>query len=354
VLLSPSWWLGAVLIVFLYTPLVNHLLPGADIWLSAFLAAMFTVLLGISVLLHELGHCLVALRLGLPVRRVRLFLLGGLSEIAGNAQRPAWEGLIAAAGPAVSLSLAAATGLGWLAMRPEGAVWLLVAQTCVANLVVGLFNLLPGLPLDGGRLLRAATWAGTGKRRIGTLAGVAGAGVVAFGLIVWAIAGLIADTPGQWLRLAVCLLMAWFVIAGASAEHTAERQRRWPATLQLSELVRPVLQLPAESPVGDALLAAAGRGVVLVRADGVAAGLLDQSAAQQTALSSPRAPAEGSATPVRPEMILRSADPPDVVLDQMHTVPSEQFLVVDADGRPCGVLRRDDVNSALWSAASED
>ncbi|GAA4845920.1 site-2 protease family protein [Saccharopolyspora rosea] len=347
VLLSPSWWLGAVLIVLLYTPLVGRILPGAGVWESALIAAVFTVLLAVSVLLHELGHCLVALRLGLPVRRVRLFLLGGISEVSRTPVKPAQEGVVAAAGPAVSIALAAATGVGWFALAPVGAIWLLVAQTCVANLAVAVFNLLPGLPLDGGRMLRAATWSVTGRRATGTTAGVVGAGVVAACLIAWALVGLLRDAPDQWLRLGVCVLMSWFVIAGAGAEHAAEQRRRWPDGLALRDLVRPVLQLPAESPVGDALLAAAGRGVVLVRADGIAVGLLDQTAAERLATRAPHEPAERAAEPVAAETILLDSESPDEVLDRVRAVLAWQFLVVDADGRPSGVLRREDLREAM-------
>lgn len=346
-LLSPSWWLGAALIVLLYTPLVGQLLPQAGVWTSAVIAAMFTVLLAASVLLHELGHCLVSLRFGLPVRRVRLFLLGGISEISRTPPRPRQEALIAGAGPAVSLVLAAASGLGWLALNPGDAIWLLVAQTCVANFAVGVFNLLPGLPLDGGRMLRALTWASTGRRHSGTTAGVVGAAVVAIVLVGWGIAGLVGDARGQWLRFGVCVLMAWFVVAGAGAEHAAERRRYWPEGLELRQLVRPVLQLPAESPVSDALTAAAGRGVVLVRADGIAVGLLDQAAAERLATSAPQEPAERAAEPVTPETILLDGEPADVFLERVHNVLARQFLVVDAEGRPSGVLRREELRNAL-------
>lgn len=350
VLLSPSWWLGAGLIVLLYTPLVGRILPAADVWTSALIAAAFTVLLAISVLLHELGHCIVALRLGLPVRRVRLFLLGGLSEIARTPPKPSQEGLVAVAGPVVSIALAAVTGVGWFALAPDGAIWLLVAQTCVANLAVAVFNLLPGLPLDGGRMVRSVIWALTGQRHSGTTAGVVGAGVVAFGLICWAMLGLVRDDQDQWLRLGVCVLMAWFVVAGASSEHAAEQRKRWPDGVVLHDLVRPVLQLPAESPVSDALLAAAGRGVVLVRADGIAVGLLDQTAAERLATHTPQEPAERAAEPVTPDTILLDSDPSDTVLERVQTVLAWQFLVVDAEGRPSGVLRREDLRNALNSA----
>src|SRR3954468_13258444 len=74
VLLAPSWWIGSLVVVVLYAPLVGRLLPDASMLTSWLLAGAFALLLGLSVLAHELGHCLAALRLGIPVRRLRLFL----------------------------------------------------------------------------------------------------------------------------------------------------------------------------------------------------------------------------------------------------------------------------------------
>ena len=233
VLLAPSWWIGSLIVVVLYAPLVRHLLPDASTATSWLLAAAFAVLLGLSVLAHELGHCLVALRLGIPVRRLRLFLLGGLSEVARTPKRPSQEGLVAAAGPVVSLLLGAFCGLLMFAVPPGGAVWLLIAECAVANLAVGVFNLLPGLPLDGGRLVRAGVWAVTGIRAKGTRAAVAGGAVVATALLVWALWGLAVESPDRWLRLAVCVLTAWFVVLGARSELAAEQRRVWPEGLRL-------------------------------------------------------------------------------------------------------------------------
>ncbi|WP_141995642.1 site-2 protease family protein [Amycolatopsis cihanbeyliensis] len=349
VLLAPSWWIGSLLIVVLYAPLVDELLPGASAGASWTLAAAFAVLLGLSVLAHELGHCVVALRLGIPVRRLRLFLLGGLSEVSRTPRQPRHEGLVAGAGPVVSLLLAALCALLLLAVPSGGPVWLLVAQCAVANLAVGVFNLLPGLPLDGGRLLRAGVWSLTGTRERGTRAAVVGGGVVAAGLLVWALWGLATGSPDRWLRLGVCVVTAWFVAIGASRELAQEGRRSWPDGLELTDLVRPVLQLPAESPVADALAAAAGRGVVLVRADGVAAGLLDERAAEQLAEGTPQAPAELAAEPISAETVLLSSEPGEEVAERVRDTPAWQFLVVDEEGRPSGVLHRDDLRAALAS-----
>ncbi|GGM62537.1 peptidase M50 [Longimycelium tulufanense] len=347
ILLAPSWWFGAAVIVLLYVPLVERLLPSAGIGTAFALAVAFAVLLALSVLLHELGHCLVALRLGLPVHRVRLYLLGGLTEVARTPSQPRQEGVVAAAGPLVSVVLTVLPLGVFFLLEPGTPLALLVLQTAVANGLVAASNLLPGLPLDGGRMLRAGVWAVTGRRGTGTRAGVVGAGVVAAGLAWWAAAGLAAGAEDRWLRLGVCVLMAWFIVVGAGAELLSEQRRRWPDGVRLADLVRPVLQLPAESPVADALAASAGRGVVLVRADGVAAGLLDQKAATALAAVSPLAPAERAAEPIRPETVLLDSDPGEEVADRVGTTAAFQFLVVDAEGRPAGVLRREDLRAAL-------
>ncbi|MFB9903453.1 site-2 protease family protein [Allokutzneria oryzae] len=350
VLLAPSWWLFAVLVVLFYTPLVGLLLPGSPLWVSASLAAVFAVLLAVSVLLHELGHCFAALRLGLPVRRVRLQMLGGVSEVVRTPSTPSHEGIVAAAGPVVSLLLTGVFGLGLLLSEPETVAWVLLLQATIANGAVALFNLLPGLPLDGGRIVRAAVWGATGHRGAGTRAAVIGAGLVAAGLVWWAVRGLVDGGPDQWLRLGVCVLMAVFVVMGASSEYAAERRTGWPPGLTLAELLRPVLQLPAESPVADALAAAAGRGVVLVRADGIAVGLLDTAVAERLAAAQPNTPAEQAAEPITAETVLLAADSGEEVAERVRTTAAWQFLVVDEDGRPSGVLRREDLLAALGSA----
>jgi Zn-dependent protease len=347
VLLSPSWWIGSVVVTLLYAPLVGRLVPGTGWVASIALAATFAILLGASVLAHELGHCVVALRMKIPVRRLRLYLLGGLSEVARTPQKPSQEGWVAAAGPAVSLVLGLLFGAGLLVVPSSGPVWLLVLECAVANLAVAAFNLLPGLPLDGGRMLRAGVWAMTRRRRFGTKAAVAGGGLVAAGLVVWALAGLISGSADEWLRLGVCVITAWFVISGASAEYAAEQRHSWPPGMRLTDVIRPALQLPAESPVGDALVAAAGRGVVLVRADGVASGLLDDVTAQQLAATSPLSPAEQAAQPIRPDTVLFESEPGDEIVERVRETAAWQFLVVNDDGLPIGVLRREDLRHAL-------
>jgi hypothetical protein len=117
--------------------------------------------------------------------------------------------------------------------------------------------------------------------------------------------------------------------------------------LRVSEVVRPVLQLPAESPVGDALVASAGRGVVLVRPDGLASALLDEVAARQLAAHSPLAPAEQAGQLLSPETVLFASESGEDIVERVRETAAWQFLVVDDEGNPTGVLRREDLSAAL-------
>jgi Zn-dependent protease len=354
VLLAPSWWIGSLVIVACYTPLVGRLLPTSGELAAVAVAASFTVLLGLSVLAHELGHCLTALAMGIGVRRLRLFLLGGVTDLTRAPRKPRHEGLVAAAGPAVSVALGLAFGGLALSVAPGTAAWLLLGETAIANLAVAVFNLLPGLPLDGGRMFRASVWAMTGRRVLGTWLAVSGAGLVVGALLVWAVLGLVDESPGRWLRLGVCVITGWFVIMGAGEELAAARSRDWPAGLRLATLVRPILELPAETPVGEALAASAGRAVVLVRADGVAAGLLDERAASRLAAGTPRSPAEQAAERIGPENVLCAAETEEELLDRVSGSTAEQFLVVGAEGKATGVLDRRHMSSAVEAHRARD
>jgi Zn-dependent protease len=153
VFVAPSWFLFAAFVVLTYGPALAEEQGRARAYTAA---AAFAVLLLGSVLLHEVGHCLVARAFGLPVRRITVTFLAGLTEITSPPQTPAREYAVAVAGPMVSLLLAG-LGFGSLPLLDEGSlVRLLMEILAVTNTAVAVFNLLPGLPLDGGRVLRAA------------------------------------------------------------------------------------------------------------------------------------------------------------------------------------------------------
>ena len=150
--LHASWLLLLVLGISTLQPLFAQRMGGSGVPL----ALVTTLLLVLSILLHEVGHALVARRLGLRVATISLFLTGGLTEIEGDVAQPGDELKISLAGPAVSGLLALlAAGAAWWSGGEYQLVWGLLAA---ANGLLAVFNLLPCYPLDGGRALRAMLW----------------------------------------------------------------------------------------------------------------------------------------------------------------------------------------------------
>ncbi|MEJ6586114.1 MAG: site-2 protease family protein [Synechococcus sp. ArSW.bin.68] len=165
----PSWFIILVLFTLVFQQ-DAALLPGASgsPALSWLLGLATALLLFVSVLLHELGHSLVALREGVKVVSITLFLLGGVARVERECSTPMGSFRVAAAGPAVSFLLA---GLLLATQHAAGHAnplfGNLVERLGYLNLVLALFNLLPGLPLDGGLILKALVWQFTGSQRRG-------------------------------------------------------------------------------------------------------------------------------------------------------------------------------------------
>lgn len=166
---APSWFLVAALITWVFGGQLDRVLPelgGARYLVSLFFAVAFYA----SVLVHELAHTVVALRQKLPVRRIQLQFFGGVSEIEKESETPGREFLLAFVGPLLSLVLGGAFYLALDLVEPGTVPGVLIAGLTISNLLVAVFNLLPGLPLDGGRMLRAVVWKLTGKPMSGTVA----------------------------------------------------------------------------------------------------------------------------------------------------------------------------------------
>jgi Zn-dependent protease len=166
---------------------------------------------------HELAHALVSRRFGIRVRAITLFLFGGVAEIEGEIDRPGAEFAVALVGPAVSLVLASLSGLVAVTAGDHGwrAVEALFGTLALVNLGVTLFNLVPGLPLDGGRLLRAGLWRLTGDRRRATRVAAGGGRVVAVALaLLGCVLALTGDPAGLWYVPMGAFL---WVLAGSSA-----------------------------------------------------------------------------------------------------------------------------------------
>lgn len=170
--INVSWFIIFALVawslVSLYFPANYRDYSTAAHWIMGIVAAL---LLFASVVLHELGHSYVAQTHGVPIRRITLFLFGGVSQLTRESPDPATEIKIAAAGPGVSFLLAAAFWALYLATSGADALRgarPVLKYLAVVNAMLGGFNLIPGFPLDGGRLLRAGLWKATGNLRRST------------------------------------------------------------------------------------------------------------------------------------------------------------------------------------------
>src|SRR5437899_7791511 len=194
-----------------YFPTVNAGLGAGTYWVLGVVSAL--LLFG-SVLVHELGHSLVAGARGIRVDSITLFIFGGVSNITREAPTARDEFLIAVVGPVTSLVLA---GLFWLVgqVLPAGTALSAVASyLAFTNLLLGAFNIVPGFPLDGGRVLRSILWGTTGDMARATrIASYVGQGV-AFLMIAWGGSRLLAGGVfgGLWTAF-----IGWFLNSGAES-----------------------------------------------------------------------------------------------------------------------------------------
>jgi Zn-dependent protease len=193
-----------------YFPNAAPDLPAVSYWIKGTLAAL---LLFTSVCVHELAHSIVARRYGLSIISITLFIFGGVAQIKGEPPRPEAEFRIAIAGPASSFLLA--FFFYFLSLNTIGGVKALFAYVAQINLIIGAFNLIPGFPMDGGRVLRSVIWE---KKRDFFYATRKAAGIgqkIAIFFIFFGIFSIFAGMPGGiWL-----MLVGWFLFTAAQASY---------------------------------------------------------------------------------------------------------------------------------------
>lgn len=238
-----SWFIILALITWSLAeglfPLVYVDLSRATLWLMGLAAALG---LFASIVFHELAHSLVARRYGLPIKGITLFVFGGVSEMEEEPSSARAEFMIAIAGPVSSLALASTFyGLSVLGMKVgvPGPVVGVVAYVAIMNFVLAIFNLLPGFPLDGGRVLRSILWYWKGDLRwaTGVAAGVGkgfGMALVALGVMNLVLGSLVAGM--------------WWVLIGLFLRSAADRSYRQLIVRQALEGKR-VRRFMDETPV---------------------------------------------------------------------------------------------------------
>jgi Zn-dependent protease/CBS domain-containing protein len=349
VFISPYWFVIAGVFILIYANDLAATLHGATRFI---VAAAFVVLLYVSVLIHELSHSLVARSYKLPVRRILLYPLGGFSEIEKEPPTPGKEFMVSAAGPALSLVLAA-VGYGLMQVVPLDTIGgTLCSQLRWANLVVGLFNLLPGLPLDGGRMLRAVIWKLSGRQSMATIAAAWSGRVLAVGLFVIPfVTGAVTGTGGDITMVLWLAVIAAFMWTGAGQAIKATRFRERLPALQARRLARKAVSVAADTPLAEAIRRAEesnARAVVIVDHEDTPIAILDEKAVSDTpAQRRPWLEARSMARTLEPNLVL-SADLSGMdLIDAISRAPATEYLLIERSGQVFGVLARRDVDHAL-------
>jgi Zn-dependent protease/CBS domain-containing protein len=346
VYVSPYWFIIAGVFSIIYANDLSSELSGN---IRYVVAVAFVVLLYLSVLVHELSHSVVARGFGLPVRRILLHPLGGISEIEREAPTPGREFAVAAAGPALSLALGA-VGWGLSQLVPYGVTGALIKQLMFANIIVGVFNLLPGLPLDGGRMLRAVIWKVTGKPTTATIAAAWVGRILALGLLaIPFFSGGLAG--GDIVSMLWVLAIAAFMWIGASQSIKATRFRERLPALQARRLARKAISVSASTPLAEAIRqadAAGARAVVIVDHDSKPIAIVNEAAVMATPPQRrPWIETGSMARTVDPSLVLSADLQGMALLDAMRRAPASEYLLVDPTGQVVGVLAARDLDQVF-------
>src|SRR6059058_2730225 len=211
-----SWLIILVFLTFsLATGEFPIFYPGyssSTYYLLGFLAA---ILLFVSVLLHELAHSLVARARGLPVKSIVLFIFGGVSNIEQEPQTPGVEFAMAFVGPLVSLVIGAICyGLYFLVRGTHTLIEPILWYLGVTNIILGIFNLIPGFPLDGGRVLRSIIWKATGNFQTATNITTFVGQAFAYLIILW---GILLFFAGNAFNGLIIIFTGWFLLTSAQS-----------------------------------------------------------------------------------------------------------------------------------------
>ncbi len=339
-----SWLLAAVLITWSlargWYPATH---PGWTTTGYYVAGAISAVCLFLSVLLHEFGHALTALRFGVPVRSIVIFIFGGVATLERDSDTPRAEFWIAVMGPVVSAALAA---LFFLLRPVAGAlgtpVEAVVSYLAVVNGLLLLFNLVPGFPLDGGRILRAILWAATGNQnRATTIASFVGQ-AVAFGMIVWGFSRIIGGDllGGIWTAF-----IGWFLnnaAAEARRGATLEESLAGFTAGQIAQQNPPVVPATATLSVlvYDRMIPTGERAHLVNDEAGRLVGLITQTDVMKHRQEDwPRLTVAETMTPVGE---LKTVAPKTSLTEALRLLAADDFhqLPVLDGGRPVGLLSR--------------
>jgi Zn-dependent protease len=347
--LDPSWFLVFALVTWTlaanYFPSEFNGWPAAQYWA---VGAVTAVLFFVSVVLHELGHSMVARRYQIPVRRITLFIFGGVAEIATEPPSAGAEFWIAIAGPVVSFTLAGVFRLLETAFANLVPLLALARYLAYINGTLGLFNLIPGFPLDGGRVFRAIVWGVTHNLRRATFIAATVGRVIALVFILVGVWQVFAGNLGNGLWIA---FIGWFLESAATAQIQQQTIMDLLAGHRVSEVMsRSCVSAPADSTIQELIdrhILGQGQRCLIITRNGSAAGLLTVHHVSE--VPQDKRTAVTAAEVMTPFESMKWV-PPDTELQsafqEMDRDGVNQLPVMEG-GRVVGMLSREDIVSYL-------
>jgi Zn-dependent protease len=354
IILAYSWFVIAAFTVIVYGPVLLARNPAFGVT-AYYVAFAYALLLLISVLVHELAHALTAKIYGWPTQKIVLNLWGGHTQFENFTATPARSVIVALAGPAANLVLA---GGAWLVL--SGASMGTVADTLTnifmwANFVIGIFNVLPGLPLDGGRIVESAVWKATGSQAKGTVAAGWAGRVIVVGLGLWFIAmPLLAGTTPDFSLLMITVLVGGFLWMGASGAIQQGTMRGRLHLVSATTLATPAVGIPATATVADIrrLSPTGTPAVVVCGPEGRPQGVVDSRAlAAVPEFSAGSTPATAVSYALAAGAYVPEWSQGQELIQYLSQLEGHEYAVVDHNGTVTGLLSQNAVVGAITGKA---
>ena len=354
VLVSGSWFLIAGLIALITAPAVERAEPGLGA-LKYVGGLALAVLLYLSVLAHEASHAYMARRYDLPVSHITLQFFGGMTAIDGEPENPRQEFWVSVVGPLSSLAVAVVAFLAYL-VASDGLIGLAFSGLAWVNLFVGIVNLVPGLPLDGGRILKAVVWGVSGDTHRGTVVAAWGGRIVALLALGWPfLTAQVLDTKPTVIDFVFAGVISIFLWSGATSALESARVRSRLPYLVARDLARRTLTVPGDLPLAEAVRRAqeaqAGS-IVTVTSGGTPVGVVNEAAL----LSVPAdrrawVPTSSVARTLEAGLQLPAGIGGEDLIRAISARPAGEYLLLDVDGSIFGVLSTADVDRAFRASA---
>jgi Zn-dependent protease len=357
IILANSWFLIAAITVVIFGPQLQSLFPSLG-WRAYLVAFAYALLLLFSVLIHELAHAVAAKMYGWPTHKIVLNLWGGHTEFDFSKATPGRALVVAYAGPLANFVLAGPGYLLLLSLPVNPAtvtmeiVVLLTKIFIGANLLIGVFNVLPGSPLDGGRLVESIVWKATGSQEKGTVAAGWAGRVIVVLIVVGALAlPYLQNTQPSLSTTFIVILLAGFLWMGASASIKGANIRLRLPAITAAALAAPAVSASIDSSVAQLWSVRAqhpSEPIVLCSQDGRPAALVDEYAlanvppnvAGHTLASAVARPLSAGA------YVPDTASGADLV-QYLSQLPDTEYAVIDEHGRVTGLLSQARVVAAI-------